>query len=74
MACDGAVDFESAHSLACNLFAIQLGVDFISSYRLGAWVTQHFSDSPAIKYLFDMRLNYWVIHLCMDIPLWCCCS
>ena len=25
-------------------------------------VTQQFSDSPAIKYLFDMRLNYWVIH------------
>ena len=44
------------------LFALQLGFDFISSYRLGAWVTQQFSDSPTIKYLFDMRLNYWVIH------------
>ncbi|WP_170007086.1 acyltransferase [Veillonella denticariosi] len=44
------------------LLALQVGIDYVSSYMLGAWVTQHFGDRPAIKYLFDMRLNYWVIH------------
>lgn len=44
------------------LFLLQVGVDFLSSYRLGAWVATHFSAYPAIQYVFDMRLNYWVIH------------
>mgnify|MGYP004444533023 CR=1 FL=1 len=44
------------------LFFLQVGVDFISSYRLGAWVSAHFGQQPVIKYFFDMRLNYWVVH------------
>ena len=44
------------------LFVIQVGIDYVSSYMLGRWVTENLSNQPVIKYLFDMRLNYWVIH------------
>ena len=44
------------------LFIIQVGIDYVSSYMLGRWVTEHLSNNPVLKYLFDMRLNYWVIH------------
>lgn len=44
------------------LFLVQVGVDFISSYRLGAWLAPYLGEQAALKYLFDMRLNYWVIH------------
>lgn len=44
------------------LFILQLGFDFISSYRIGSWAMQYLGDSPTLKYLVDMRLNYWVIH------------
>ena len=44
------------------LFVIQVGIDYVSSYMLGRWVTENLSNQPVLKYLFDMRLNYWVIH------------
>ena len=44
------------------LCIIQVGIDYVSSYMLGRWVTEHLSNNPVLKYLFDMRLNYWVIH------------
>lgn len=44
------------------LFIIQVAIDYVSSYMLGRWVTEHLSNNPVLKYLFDMRLNYWVIH------------
>ncbi|MBS5935868.1 MAG: acyltransferase [Veillonella sp.] len=47
--------------LSC-LFILQMGVDFISSYRLGAWMAPYGAAHPALQYLVDMRLNYWVIH------------
>lgn len=45
-----------------GLFVVQLGIDFVSSYRIGAWAMQHLDDWTALKYLVDMRLNYWVVH------------
>lgn len=44
------------------LFVGQLLVDFVSSYRIGSWATQYLANEPVLKYLVDMRLNYWVIH------------
>lgn len=45
-----------------GLLVVQLGIDFISSYRIGTWAMQYLNDNPVLKYLVDMRLNYWVIH------------
>ena len=45
-----------------SLFVIQVGIDYVSSYMLGRWVMENLSNQPVLKYLFDMRLNYWVIH------------
>ncbi len=40
------------------LFLFQIGINFISSYRLGGI---HL-ESPVLQYFLSMRLNYWVIH------------
>lgn len=45
-----------------TLFLCQVGIDFISSYRLGIWMGPYVANHPLLKYLVDMRLNYWVIH------------
>ena len=44
------------------LFILQVGVDYWSSYMAGAWATKYLANYPALKYMFHMRLNYWVIH------------
>ncbi|MCF0154625.1 MAG: acyltransferase [Veillonella sp.] len=45
-----------------GIFVVQLIIDYISSYTLGRWTTPYVVDQPVLKYLLDMRLNYWVIH------------
>ena len=33
------------------LFVIQVGIDYVSSYMLGRWVTENLSNQPVLKYL-----------------------
>lgn len=40
------------------LFFLQMGVDFWSSYIAGKTLV---ITNPTLKYMFDMRLNYWII-------------
>ena len=62
MAGHGESHLKTACILAGVTICHQVGIDYVSSYMLGRWVTENLSNQPVLKYLFDMRLNYWVIH------------